>query len=176
MSIEPMHQNSPSRQVFQIFHGMYGNLFLDKFRTGDLNDSGKDKGIVSAQKVWDNDLERYDALTIRRAAEACKQRHKTFAPSLPEFLDLCRACAPKETAKPNVPQIAMSDEMKAKIKQQNREMLANLKLGATVRTDYGTGMPALLLMVAKAIGDAGGDEVKSLLALEAKFLPSMVRP
>jgi hypothetical protein len=35
--------------------------------------------------------------------------------------------------------------------------------------DYGKGMPALLLMVAKAIGDAGGDEVKSLLALEQKF-------
>jgi hypothetical protein len=157
------------KRLFMLFHGMYGNQILDKFRTGQNNDQGEDLGLVSAQAVWLNGLRDFDFDTIRRAVAMCEQKHKTFAPTLPEFRDLCKTCAPRKISQPDVPQIGMSDEMKAKIRAQNRETLANLKLGAANRMDYGKGMPALLLMVAKAIGDAGGDEVKSLLALEQKF-------
>jgi hypothetical protein len=160
------------KRLFMLFHGMYGNQLLDKFRTGKLNDKGEDMGLISAQAVWLNDLRKYDFEVIRQAVEKCKERHPTFAPTLPEFLLLCKASAPRQIAKPNVPQLGMSDEMRAKIRQQNRETLAQLKIGKLTRTDYGTGLPALLLMVAKAIGDAGGDEVKALLTLESKFAPN----
>lgn len=160
------------KRLFMLFHGMYGNQLLDKFRTGKLNDKGEDMGLVSAQAVWLNDLRKFDFDTIRAAVEKCKERHPTFAPTLPEFLLLCKASAPRQIAKPNVPQLGISEETKAKIKQQNREMLANLKLGIAGRIDYGKGLPALLLMVAKATGDAGGDEVNTLLALESRFMPN----
>lgn len=160
------------KRLFMLFHGMYGNQLLDKFRTGKLNDKGEDLGLVSAQAVWLNDLKRFDFDTIRAAVEKCKERHPTFAPTLPEFLALCKASAPRKIASAPVAQIGMSDEMKARVRQQNREMLANLKLGIGGRVDYGSGLPALLLMMAKATGEAGGDEVKTLLALEARFMPN----
>jgi len=160
------------KRLFMLFHGMYGNQLLDKFRTGQMNDSGEDLGLLSAQAVWLNGLREFDFNTIRLAVARCEVKHKTFPPTLPEFRDLCKACAPRQAAKPDVPQIGMSEEYKAAIKQKNRETLANLKLGVGQRVDYGAGMPALLLMVAKAIGDAGGDEVKSLLALESKYMPN----
>lgn len=160
------------KRLFMLFHGMYGNQLLDKFRTGQLNEAGEDMGILSAQAVWLNGLKDFDFDTVRKAVGKCSDRYKTFAPTLPEFRDLCKACAPRQVAQRDVPQLGMSEETKAKIRQQNREMLANLKLGIGQRVDYGTGMPALLLMVAKAIGDAGGDEVKALLGLESKFMPN----
>lgn len=160
------------KRLFMLFHGMYGNQILDKFRTGQNNEKGEDLGLISAQAVWLNGLRDFDFETIRRAVAMCEQKHKTFAPTLPEFRDLCKTCAPRNIAPPAWPQIGMSEEAKAAIREKNRQTLAQLKLGATTRTDYGTGMPALLLMCAKAIGDAGGEEVKSLLALESKFIPN----
>lgn len=160
------------KRLFMLFHGMYGNQLLDKFRTGKLNDKKEDMGILSAQSVWHNDLQHFDFAIIKRAAEKCKERHPTFPPTLPEFLALCRACTPSAVARPAAAQIGMSDELKAKIRARNRQTLAELKLGASERVDYGTGLPALLLLTAKAIGAAGGDEVKALLSLEAKFMPN----
>lgn len=160
------------KRLFMLFHGMYGNQLLDKFRTGKLNERGEDMGLVSAQAVWLNDLKNFDFEVIRLAVEKCKDRHPTFAPTLPEFLMLCRASRPHKPVQPDAPRLAMSDEMKAKLKVRNQEMLATLKLGITGRTNYGHGLPALLLMISKAAADAGGDEVKTLLALESKFTPN----
>lgn len=160
------------KRLFMLLHGMYGNQLLDKFRTGKLNERGEDMGLLSAQSVWRNDLENFDFEVIKQAVEKCKERHPTYVPTLPEFLLLCKASMPNRPFKADVPQLAMSDETKAKIRQRNRETLANLKIGATGRTNYGTGLPALLLMVAKAVGDAGGDEVKALLGLEAECMPN----
>lgn len=160
------------KRLFMLFHGMYGNQLLDKYRTGKLNDKKEDIGLLSAQAVWLNDLQKFDFETIRQAVDKCKERHPTFAPTLPEFLALCKASAPRQVAKQNVPQLGMSEEMKATIRAKNRETLAQLKLGISGRIDYGTGLPALLLMVAKAAGDAGGDEVKTLIGLESRFMPN----
>jgi hypothetical protein len=129
-------------------------------------------GILSAQAVWLNDLKRFSFSVIREAVEKCKKRHPTFVPTLPEFLALCEASMPTQAARPNVPLLGVSEEAKAAIRQKNRETLAMLKLGISGRVDYGTGMPALLLMISKAVGEAGGDEVKALLGLEAKFMPN----
>lgn len=160
------------KSLFKLLHGMYGNQLLDKFRTGKLNDSGEDKGLLSAQAVWLNDLKVFDFWVIRQAVDKCKERHPDFVPHLPQFLALCRASMPRQLSKQDAPQLGMSEEMKAKIRQKNRESIASLKLGIVGRVDYGTGLPALLLMISKAAGDAGEDEVKTLLALESKFMPN----
>jgi hypothetical protein len=159
------------KRLWMIFHGMYGNILLDKYRTGKLNDKKEDMGILSAQAVWLNDLKDFDFETIIAAREKCKERYKSWPPTSPEFVDLCRAVKPRRAPVP-VPQIEMSAELKAEIKQRNRQMIAELKASRLGKQDFGTGLPALLLMVAKSIGDAGGDEVKSLLQLEATFKPT----
>lgn len=154
------------KRLFMLLHGMYGNQLLDKFRTGKLNDKNEDMGVLSAQAVWLNDLQNYDFEVIRQAVEKCKERHQTFPPTLPEFLALCKASAPRQIARPSVPQLGMSDELKAERRQKNRDMLAELKLNAP---KFGGGLQGLMQMVAKAVGEAGGDEVKTLLTLESNF-------
>ena len=160
------------KRLFMLLHGMYGNQLLDKFRTGKLNDRGEDLGILSAQAVWLNDLKAFNFEVIRQAVDRCKERHPTYVPTLPEFLALCRASMPRHLARPDAPLLEMSEEAKAAVRQKNRESIAMLKLGINGRVDYGAGLPALLLMISKAAGDAGGDEVKTLLSLESRFMPN----
>ena len=160
------------KRLFMLLHGMYGNKLLDMYRTGQTNDAGEDTGVMSAQAVWLNGLREFDFDTVRAAVAKCEMKHKTWPPSLPEFRDLCRLVQPKAWAPANAPQLEMSDELKAEIKERNRNMVAALKNNRMSNNNFGTGLPALLLMVAKSIGDAGGDEVKSLLQLEAKFAPA----
>lgn len=154
------------KRLFMLLHGMYGNQLLDKFRTGKTNDRGEDMGLVSAQAVWLNDLQHFEFEVLVQAVARCKERHLTFPPTLPEFLALCKAVAPRRETKPAA-QLGMSDELKAQIRQRNRETLAQLKLSRLGRVDFGSGVPALFAMVAKAVGDAGGDEVQTLLRLES---------
>jgi hypothetical protein len=159
------------KRLWMMFHGMYGNVLLDKYRTGKLNDKNEDMGILSAQAVWLHDLKAFDFETIQAARDKCRERYKSWPPTSPEFVDLCRAVRPRRAQAP-VPELAMSDELKAEIKQRNRQMISELKASRLGKQDFGTGLPALLLMVAKSIGDAGGDEVKSLLQLESTFKPT----
>lgn len=159
------------KRLFMLLHGMYGNQLLDKFRIGQTNEAGEDLGVLSAQAVWLNGLREFDFEVIRQAVAKCDQKHKTFSPSLPEFRDLCKGLVPKRWPTPEAPRLEMSEEAKSAIKQRNRDMVAQLKIGASVKSEFGVGLPALLLMVAKSMADAGGDEVKSLLALESKFIP-----
>jgi hypothetical protein len=158
------------KRLFMMFHGMYGNQLLDKYRTGQLNKSGEDTGLLSAQAVWVNGLKEFDFDVVRQAVAHCENKHKTFPPTLPEFRDLCKSLVPhKPPTQTDTPRLGMSPELRAEIKARNRQVLAELKLANAGRRDYGTGLPALLLMTAKAIGDAGGDEVKALLSLETTF-------
>jgi hypothetical protein len=160
------------KRLFMLFHGMYGNQLLDKFRTGDLNENGEDRGILSAQAVWLNGLREFSFETLKLAVGRTADKHKTFPPTLPEFRDICRAVAPKVAVQRDpAPALGMSDEMRAKVREANRQALAEAKMKRMESNQFGTGLPALMLMVAKSIGDAGGDEVKALLALEAQFKP-----
>lgn len=86
--------STETKQLFMMLHGMYGNLFVSKFATGELNDNGKDKGILSAMKVWEAALKKYfrdDNSIIAAAVEACKTKHVEYPPSLPQFVVLCEA-------------------------------------------------------------------------------------
>lgn len=158
------------KRLFMLFHGMYGNQLLDKFRTNQLNDAGEDMGILSAQAVWLNGLKEFDFNIVRAAVGKCDQKHKTFPPSLPEFRDICKGLVPRKFSEPSdAPRLPMSDELKREIKDRNRQMITELKLGRANSSDFGKGLPALLLMVAQSIGDAGGNEAKALLTLESTF-------
>jgi hypothetical protein len=157
------------RQLFMLLHGMYGNQLLDKFRTGEVIHSGEhagqDKGLVSAQRVWLHSLHSFEFETVRAAVERCKKLHKTFAPTLPEFEEICHSLRPRY-ARPQAPALPMSEELKHEVRQRNREALAQAKLKRFGSNEFGTGVQALAAMVVKSVGDAGGDEVAALLRLE----------
>ena len=94
---EPQRKTKLAQHVFRVLHGMYGNLFLSKFATGQQNGDGTDVGIESAKTIWGHGLAKYDMAVIREALAACLQSHPEFPPSLPQMLSLCEARKPRAT-------------------------------------------------------------------------------
>lgn len=167
------------RSLFMLFHGMYGNLLLSRYATGELDGDGKDKGVKSAMVIWQSDLARFDSDVLRAAAERCKTDYVKYPPTLPEFLTICRALQPRRAHFETQGAIAMSDGLKssytakarAKAMASYREKLA-VEVGA-VRVDG--GLSGLLQLVAAAVGLAGGDEVKALRRFDAVAMPRGAR-
>lgn len=87
--------SSVVRQLFMLLHGAYGNLFLQKFCTGELDGNGKDRGVRSAMQVWQADLSAYPADVVYAAVKRASEASPKFPPSLPEFLAHCRASMPR---------------------------------------------------------------------------------
>ena len=83
--------------VFKVFHGFYGNLFLSKFSTGEVDTHGGDAGIVSARQIWGHGLRGIDAGTVKAALAQCMERHPEFPPNLPQFQAICHSAAPRKT-------------------------------------------------------------------------------
>ena len=94
---EPQRKTELAQHVFRVLHGMYGNLFLSKFATGQQNGDGTDVGIESAKTIWGHGLAKYDIAVIREALASCLQSHPEFPPSLPQMLSLCEARKPRAT-------------------------------------------------------------------------------
>ena len=94
---EPQRKTELAQHVFRVLHGMYGNLFLSKFATGQQNGDGTDVGIESAKTIWGHGLAKYDMAVVREALAACLQAHPEFPPSLPQMLSLCDARKPRAT-------------------------------------------------------------------------------
>ena len=162
------------KQLFKLLHGMYGNQLLDKYRTGQLDNAGVDLGVVSAQAIWLQGLREFDFQVIRAAVAQCDSKHKIFTPTLPEFRDLCKTCVPWKIRNPEIQQIEISEELRSQNKKRFRATLDNLRPHSFRSQNLpvfkvGIGLPALLMIVAKAVGDAGGDEAKTLQELESKF-------
>jgi hypothetical protein len=158
------------RSLFMLFHGMYGNLFLSRYATGELDAEGKDKGVKSAMVIWQSDLARFDAAVVRAAAERCKTDHQKFPPTLPEFLALCRALQPRAAHFDKPGAIEMSAGLKSSYTAK-----ARAKAMATYRAKLdsdvglvrvGSGLSGLCQLVASAVGLAGGDEVAALSGME----------
>lgn len=166
------------KRLWMLLHGMYGNLLFDKYRTGDVDDEGQDKGVLSAMTVWLNGLQQFDFNTIRRAVARCEDKHKTYPPSLPEFRDLCKSLAPRAVKPLDVPQLTESEENKAERRAMIRRTLDDLRMDRLYgeRKDYGTGLRSLLAMISKASADAGGDEAIMLTHLEHAFRPRPKAP
>lgn len=169
-------------RLFMLFHGWYGNLFISKFATGDLDAEGKDRGIKSARAVWAGELREFDADVVEEAAKRCKSQHVEFPPSLPQFTAICRAIRPRQVFAAPKPTnlIGMSDELRSQRSKQIREE-AMAKLRANIDAETGhmrvdAGLPGLKQLIAKAVALAGGDEVAELRRLDAMFAKREARP
>lgn len=83
-------------RLFDRLQGLYGSLWLDRWRTGETMELPggvkADKGMLLAKAQWAVELSGFadkdGQHRIGRAIEAC--RHRRLPPTLPEFLDLCR--------------------------------------------------------------------------------------
>lgn len=81
---------NPMDWLFGEIYGLFGNQFLDKFRSGHVVD-GLDTGIENMKSIWatkirENGLKLSD---IKRGIKGC-ERCKFGAPGWPDFLELCR--------------------------------------------------------------------------------------
>lgn len=161
--------------VFKVFHGFYGNLFLSKFSTGEVDAQGGDAGIVSARQIWGHGLRNFDAGTVKAALAQCMAQHPEFPPSLPQFVALCRANAPREAYKPAQQAIGMSQALRSQYTAKARAAAtARLEQIMTIKTGYievPQDLSGLKLAIANAVACAGGDEVAELRRLDAMFAP-----
>lgn len=161
------------KRLFMVLHGWYGNQFLAKFSTGEVDSDGKDRGIKSARMVWTSELSKFSAETVMAAAARCKEDHQKFPPSLPEFLALCRACAPRHSTPVQKTGIGMSPELRSVYSRRARESaISRLKSRVDTVTGYlplPLSLDGLKLAIAGAVACAGGDEAKELLRLEKMF-------
>lgn len=156
------------KRLFMALHGMYGNVVIDKFKTGELDAEGLDRGIASMQSMWLNGLSQFDAETVKLAIARCADRHQTFPPTLPEFRALCLSLQPRRQPT-EAPRIGMSDEMRSKAAENTRRILADLRVSQSGQGRFQRGLPGLIAMCASAHGSAGGDEPSMLMRLEARM-------
>lgn len=93
----PREASLTVQKLFVVLHGAYGNLFLSKFATGDLNGEGKDKGVRAAMLVWSSALSGFPDDVIELACRRLQVQHPDFAPNLPQFVRECEALMPRKT-------------------------------------------------------------------------------
>lgn len=164
--------------IFKVFHGFYGNLFLSKFSTGEADAQGGDAGIVSARQIWGHGLRDFDAGTVKAALAQCMDRHPEFPPSLPQFVALCAANKPREVYRPAVPALEMSQSLKSAYSARAREINERHAQRAIDRKTGYVELPQTLdglkAAIANAVATAGGDEVRELRRLNAMFAPKGV--
>ena len=162
-----------SNRVFKTLQGMYGSLFLSKFSTGKVLPNGGDAGVISARDVWAVSLQRFDAGTVGTALDRVLTDFPEFPPSLPQFVALCRACAPRHSTPVQKTGIGMSPELRSVDSRRARESaISRLKSRVDAVTGYlplPLSLDGLKLAIAGAVACAGGDEAKELLRLEKMF-------
>ena len=161
--------------VFKVMHGFYGNLFLSKFASGQLNDAGDDIGVINARSIWGHGLSTFDEPTIKTALANCMDRHPEFPPSLPQFVILCRAAAPRKVYQPEVPEIEMSQGLRSQYARKAREINAKHDEIAREKASGITPLPmsldGLKQSIAQAVALAGGDEAATLMRLDRELSP-----
>ena len=169
-----------SNRVFKTLQGMYGSLFLSKFSTGKVLPNGGDAGVISARDVWAVSLQRFDAGTVGTALDRVLTDFPEFPPSLPQFVALCHACRPREAYKPAENVIGMSHELRSEyaakareINQKHAQRAVDKRLGAQADVGRSVGLDGLKSAIANAVACAGGDEVATLLRLDAMLAPKV---
>ncbi len=80
-------------RIFDRMQGMYGSLWVDRWRSGETVQRGGrqfDRGLLNAKATWAEALAGFAGQPERigRALESC--RSKSLPPTLPEFIELCR--------------------------------------------------------------------------------------
>lgn len=76
-------------RIFDRMQGLYGSLWVDRWRTGVIDGQGRDIGLLNAKATWCAELGRYanEPHRITRGLDGC--RAKALPPTLPEFCTLC---------------------------------------------------------------------------------------
>ncbi|MDR5776263.1 MULTISPECIES: hypothetical protein [unclassified Caballeronia] len=156
------------RRLFMLLHGMYGNAVLDKYRIGQV-ENGEDVGMSSARQVWLNGLREFPQPIVLKALAKCSEKHKTFPPTLPEFRDICKSLMPRQwISKSDVPRLEMSEALRTEQIERARRAIAQTRLEREGGLTTEDGIRGLHVLIAKAVGHAGGDEAATLLQLDAK--------
>lgn len=150
-----------ANNVFRVMHGFYGNLFLSKFATGDVTADGGDGGVASARAIWAHGLRDFDLSTVKTALARVMDAHPEFPPTLPQFVQLCKACAPREVYRVALPPAKPNPEIAKKA-------LAAMR-AAVATTAPEDGLALLKQAIADAVACAGGDEGKELFRLDRMF-------
>ena len=168
---QPVIAEGDVKNVFKVLHGYYGNLFFTKFSTG-VVENGDDQGIANARRIWAHGLRDFDANTIKIALRNCQGRHPEFPPSLPQFVSLCAAAAPREVYRVDNA-IGMSDTLRSQYARQARAIIEKHEARKTRRATGYVPLPPTLdglkQAIAAAVGEAGGDEAAALLRLDRMF-------
>lgn len=156
------------KRLFMLLHGMYGNQVLDKYRIGQVDEKGEDVGMAMARSVWLNGLREFNTAIVMKALGRCADKHKTFPPTLPEFRDLCKGLQPTPWApRRDSPRLEMSDALRSEQVERARRAITATRLQREGGVQTKDGLPGLHVLIAKAIGHAGGDEAGALLRLDA---------
>ncbi len=150
---QPALAEPVANRLFMALHGYFGNQFLDKFRTGQMQD-GEDKGIKNARNVWATQLAEFDQNTLYRALRALRNSGASFAPSLPEFIQYCLAARKIEATKT---QLMPTD---SNYSEAARSHIAKIK--AKHLMIKGNSLGALGTLCCQAVAAAGGDEIPVL--------------
>lgn len=132
MKLEPLPTEWIER-IFMRLHGRFGNPFLDKFRTNEINASGGDVGIENAKVVWSQELAGVNSARITNALRASY----TYPPSCDDFKRNCVATPaeiPVHVALPK-PEISQ-EELDEKLKKMNATMSKFGKGGANKNWAY----------------------------------------
>ena len=153
--------------VFRAMHGLYGQLWLSKFATGQAGADGADAGVVSAKAIWAHGLRDFDSGVVKLALRQCLERHPDFPPSLPQFVALCRANAPREVFRT----LPMSAELYAERSKEAREKLRELRQRFQPVARATGGLALLFEAIADAVKCAGGDEIAALRRLDGMVKP-----
>lgn len=154
-----------ANNVFKVFHGFYGNLFLSKFTNGQIGPDGADQGVVSARAVWVHGLRDFDLSTVKTALSRVMDVHPEFPPTLPQFVQLCKACAPRPIYRDTLPPPTVDySEQARKAKERLGAMRASQAAKTTTR-----GLDLLKQAIADAVRCAGGDEGVELARLDRIF-------
>lgn len=165
----PVEKNTDTANaVFKVFHGFYGNLFLLKFVNGQLNASGVDQGVISAQAIWSHGLRNFDLSTVKTALARTMDAHAEFPPTLPQFVALCKAAQPREVYHHALPAPAVDRSAHAR---KARELLARIRADGPTTN----GLDLLKQAIADAVGCAGKDEGAELARLDRMFAPLVAK-
>ena len=158
-----------ANNVFRVMHGFYGNLFLSKFATGEVLANGGDGGVASARVIWAHGLRSFEVETVKTALARTMDAHPEFPPTLPQFVALCKACAPRQVYQHPTPAIGMSAALRAERSKAAREAALKTVTALVEKPEPLAGLPLLKLLIAEAVGLAGGDEAKTLMRLDREF-------
>lgn len=101
-------------RIFYRMQGLYGSLWLQRWKTGEINADGADLGLLSAKAVWAEALAGVSGEAISAAITACQAI--SLPPTLPEFLSLCRDAMRRSDATPKLRYVPTDEE-----REQQRE-------------------------------------------------------